>query len=317
VQGGAGFGEESGLIEPARCSPVAFQRPGCSFFLDDAIMRSDPRYPALGFGLGLRAEHYDALLAGDLDVDWLEILSENFMVPGGRPLDFLSRFRERYPLVMHGVSLSIGSCDALDVDYLRDLKALADRIEPAWISDHLCWTGVDGINLHDLMPLPYTEEALAHVVDRVVRVQDFLGRRIALENVSSYVTYAASSLTEWDFLAELARRADCLVLLDVNNVHVSATNHGFDPRAFLAGIPVDRVQQFHVAGHEVGETLLIDTHDAPVVDAVWNLYRDAVHRFGAVSTIIERDDHIPPIGDLLVELDRARAIAGDTLGVAA
>jgi uncharacterized protein (UPF0276 family) len=280
-------------------------------------MRSDPRHPSLGFGLGLRVEHYEPLLAGDADVDWLEILSENFMVPGGRPLQFLTRLRERYPLVMHGVSLSIGSCDALNVDYLRDLKSLADRIEPAWISDHLCWTGVDGVNLHDLMPLPYTEEALAHVVDRVVRVQDFLGRRIALENVSSYITYAASSLTEWDFLAELALRADCLVLLDVNNVHVSATNHGFDPRAFLAGIPVERVQQFHVAGHEVGETLLIDTHDAPVVDAVWDLYRDAVRRFGQVSTIIERDDHIPPLGDLLIELDRARSIAAATLGVAA
>jgi uncharacterized protein (UPF0276 family) len=215
------------------------------------------------------------------------------------------------------VSLSIGSCDPLDLNYLRDLKALADRIEPAWISDHLCWTGVDGVNLHDLMPLPYTEEALAHVVERVTRVQDFLGRRIALENVSSYVTYAASNLTEWDFLAELARRADCLILLDVNNVYVSATNHGFDPRAFLAGIPVERVQQFHMAGHETGETLLIDTHDAPVVDPVWALYRDAVARFGPVSTIIERDDHIPAIDELLIELDRARSIASATVGIAA
>ena len=301
------------MLQPGRASAAGLQR----LLPEDATMRSDPRHPALGFGLGLRVEHYDALVAGAAGVDWLEILSENFMVPGGRPLQFLSRFRERYPLVMHGVSLSIGSCDALDVDYLCDLKTLADRIEPAWISDHLCWTGVDGVNLHDLMPLPYTEEALAHVVDRVAHVQDFLGRRIALENVSSYVRYAASSLSEWDFLAELSRRADCLILLDVNNVYVSATNHGFDPRAFLAGIPPERVQQFHVAGHEVGETLLIDTHDAPVVDAVWDLYREAVRRFGQVSTMIERDDRIPPIGDLLVELDRARAIAGGARGIAA
>lgn len=277
----------------------------------------DPRYSSLGYGLGLRVDHYDAILSGDPPIDWLEILSENYMIPGGRPLDFLARFRERYPLVMHGVSLSIGSSDPLDRDYLARLKRLATFVEPAWISDHLCWTGVDGINLHDLMPLPYTEEALDHVVARVREVQDFLGRRILLENVSSYAAFHASQLSESQFVAEVARRADCLILLDINNIHVSSRNHGFDARAYLADIPADRVQQFHLAGHEQQGSLLIDTHDAPIIDPVWQLYADALHRFGPVSTMIERDDHIPPLADLLGELDRARAIAGPILAAAA
>lgn len=277
----------------------------------------DPRYPSLGYGLGLRVDHYDAILSGDPPIDWLEILSENYMIPGGRPLDFLARFRERYPLVMHGVSLSIGSSDPLDRDYLARLKRLATFVEPAWISDHLCWTGVDGTNLHDLMPLPFTEEALDHVVARVREVQDFLGRRILLENVSSYAAFHASQLSESQFVAEVARRADCLILLDINNIHVSSRNHGFDARAYLADIPADRVQQFHLAGHEQQGSLLIDTHDAPIIDPVWQLYADALHRFGPVSTMIERDDQIPPLADLLAELDRARAIAGPILEAAA
>ena len=281
------------------------------------MKNSDPRYPPLGFGLGLRVEYYEALLATAYPVDWFEVLSENYMVEGGRPLQYLERFRERYPLVMHGVSLSIGSSDPLDTGYLGELKKLADRIEPAWISDHLCWTGVDGTNLHDLMPLPYTAEALQHVVERVRRVQDILGRRILLENVSSYVTYAASALTEWDFLAEVARQADCLILLDINNIYVSARNHGFDPHTYLAGVPADRIQQFHLAGHEQGDALIVDTHDAPIVDSVWNLFGEAVRRFGPVSTMIERDDHMPPLEELLAELDQARSIAGDCLSVAA
>lgn len=277
----------------------------------------DPRYPSLGYGLGLRVDHYDAILSGDPPIDWLEILSENYMIPGGRPLDFLARFRERYPLVMHGVSLSIGSSDPLDRDYLTRLRRLATFVEPAWISDHLCWTGVDGTNLHDLMPLPFTEEALDHVVARVREVQDFLGRRILLENVSSYAAFHASQLSESQFVAEVARRADCLILLDINNIHVSSRNHGFDARAYLADIPADRVQQFHLAGHEQQGSLLIDTHDAPIIDPVWQLYADALHRFGPVSTMIERDDQIPPLADLLAELDRARAIAGPILEAAA
>ncbi|GAA0712239.1 DUF692 domain-containing protein [Dokdonella soli] len=277
----------------------------------------DPRYPLLGYGLGLRVQHYEEILSGDPPIDWLEVLSENYMIAGGRPLDYLARFRERYPLVMHGVSLSIGSSDPLDRDYLARLKQLAAFVEPAWISDHLCWTGVDHTNLHDLMPLPYTEEALDHVAARVREVQDFLGRRILLENVSSYIAFNASQLSESQFVAEVARRADCLILLDINNIHVSSRNHGFDARAYLADMPADRVQQFHLAGHTQQGNLVIDTHDAPIIDPVWQLYADALHRFGPISTMIERDDHIPPLADLLAELDHARAIAGPILEAAA
>lgn len=265
--------------------------------------------PYLGFGLGLRVDHYEALLDDPGQVQWLEIVSENYLVPGGRPLRWLQRFRERFPLVLHGVSMSIGGTDPLDAAYLDQLAALANQVEPAWISDHLCWTGVDGVNLHDLMPLPYTEEALVHVVDRVQRVQDKLGRRILLENVSSYIRFAQSQLSEWEFLATVAERADCLILLDINNVFVSAHNHSFSPFDFLDGLPVSRVQQFHLAGHEEGGALLIDTHDAPVVDAVWDLYMAAVRRFGCVSTMIERDDRIPPLAVLQAELEHARGLA--------
>jgi uncharacterized protein (UPF0276 family) len=271
----------------------------------------------LGYGLGLRVEHYEGLLANPGNVEWLEIVSENYMVDGGLPLVWLERFRERFPLVMHGVSLSIGSTDPLDEDYLARLAALAQRVEPAWVSDHLCWTGVQGINLHDLMPLPYTEEALDHVVSRVMRVQDVLKRRILLENVSSYVSFADSQLTEWEFLAAVAERADCLILLDVNNVHVSAKNHGFSSQDYLRGIPASRVQQFHLAGYEQGEQLIIDTHDAPVSNAVWDLYIEAVRRFGHVSTMIERDDNFPPLSELMAELNHARALAEPLLQDAA
>jgi uncharacterized protein len=273
--------------------------------------------PYLGYGLGLRVEHYEALLADPGQVEWLEIVSENYMVNGGLPLVWLERFRERFALVMHGVSLSIGSTDPLDENYLSRLHALAQRIEPAWVSDHLCWTGVQGINLHDLMPLPYTEEALDHVVSRVKRVQDTLKRRILLENVSSYVSFADSQLTEWEFLAAVAERADCLILLDINNVHVSAMNHGFCALDYLRGIPVARVQQFHLAGYEQGEQLIVDTHDAPVSHAVWQLYTEAVRRFGRVSTMIERDDNFPPLTELKAELEHARSLAEPLLQAAA
>jgi uncharacterized protein (UPF0276 family) len=277
---------------------------------------SDPRFSALGYGLGLRADHYEALLDAH-DVDWLEAISENYLVPGGKPLDWLRRMRERYPVVLHGVSLSIGSQDALDRDYLSALKRLADAIEPAWMSDHLCWTGAHGRNLHDLLPLPYTEESVAHVSARVREVQDFLGRRILLENVSSYVEFRASTMPEWEFLAAIAERADCLILLDVNNIHVSSRNHGFDAHEYLAGIPSRRVQQFHLAGHTFQNNLVIDTHDQPVPDPVWDLYAEAVRRFGPVSTMIERDDNIPPLADLVAELDHARAIAEPIVRAAA
>jgi uncharacterized protein len=266
-------------------------------------------HDTLGFGLGLRPAHYEELLRTQPRVDWLEALTENYLVPGGKPLYYLDRLCRDYPMVMHGVSLSIGSTDPLNLDYLGQLKNLAARVEPLWISDHLCWTGVGGRNLHDLMPLPYTEEAVSHVAARVARVQDFLGQRILLENVSSYVTYRASDMQEWEFLAEIARRADCLVLLDVNNIYVSSYNHGFDPLAYLRGIPCERVRQIHLAGHENYGNYIIDTHDAAIVHPVWELYAEAVKRFGPVATMIERDDRIPPLAELVAELEQARRVA--------
>ena len=267
----------------------------------------------LGFGLGLRPKHYAAILASRPRVDWFEALTENYMVPGGAPLRWLDRIRERYPVVLHGVSLSIGGADPLDRGYLRQLKALAARVEPEWISDHLCWTGVDGRNLHDLLPLPYTDEALRHVARRVRAVQDALGRRILLENVSSYVAYRGSRMTEWQFLSALAREADCDLLLDVNNIYVSAFNHGFDPLDFLDGVPAARVRQIHLAGHEHAGDLIIDTHDAKVIDPVWRLYAEAVRRFGPVPAMIERDARIPPLAALVRELDRAREVCARAL----
>ena len=264
--------------------------------------------PALGYGLGLRTVHYDEIFAGNPQVDWFEAVSENYLAPGGKPLKMLERIRENYPVVLHGVSMSIGSTDKLDTTYLKQLKALAQRIEPAWVSDHLCWTGVGQQNLHDLMPLPYTAEAVRHVANRVAQVQDFLGRQILLENVSSYLTYRSSEMDEWQFIAAIAEEADCQILLDINNIYVSAFNHGFDPHTYLERIPVKRVQQFHLAGHDNCGDYIVDTHDAPVIDAVWDLYATAVRRFGPVATMIERDDNIPPLAELVGELDHARAV---------
>ena len=276
-------------------------------------MHSPLTLPSQGFGLGLRTVHYEEIVATRPPVDWFEILTENYLVAGGKPLHWLDRIRADYPVAMHGVSLSIGSTDPLDMDYLRAVKILAERVSPLWISDHLCWTGIAGRNLHDLLPIPYTEGALRHLVPRIEAAQEFLGCRIVLENVSSYVSYKESELTEWEFLAELARRADCLILLDVNNIYVSAYNHGFDADEFLAGIPIERVQQIHLAGHSNCGDFIIDTHDAPVIDPVWELYARAIQRFGPVSSMIERDDHIPPLSELLSELDQARAVANRAL----
>ncbi len=267
----------------------------------------------LGFGLGLRTNHFHDILSARPALDWLEVISENFMVDGGKPRYYLHRIREHYPMVMHGVSLSIGSTDPLDWDYLRRLKRLANELQPEWISDHLCWTGIEGINSHDLLPLPYTEEAIAHVVARIGQVQDFLGRRLLLENVSSYLAYQESAMSEWTFYREVVERADCLMLLDLNNIYVSARNHGFAAEDYLQAMPVERVRQFHLAGHSDYGSYLIDTHDHPVADPVWQLYRQALQRFGAISTMIERDDHIPPLAELLAELDLARRIARDSL----
>jgi uncharacterized protein len=271
----------------------------------------DGKPPYLGFGLGLRPQHYEEILSGNPDIDWFEVISENYMIPGGQPLRILDQIRERYPVVMHGVSLSIASTAPLDMDYLGALKTLSERVEPKWISDHLCWTGVHGVNLHDLLPVPYTQEALDHVVERVSRVQEVLGRRLTLENVSSYVTFGDSEMSEWEFVSEVATRADCWLLFDVNNVYVSAFNHGFSTDDFLHGVPRDRIVQFHVAGHSHEESHIIDTHDHPVCDEVWDFYRETVAHFGPVSTMIERDDNIPPLAEVVAELDIARQIARD------
>ena len=262
--------------------------------------------PWLGFGLGLRTEHFSAVLEQPPDVDWFEITSENFMVAGGKPRHYLDAIRQRYPLVMHGVSLSIGGTDPFDRDYLHSLRQLMLDIEPAWVSDHLCWTGVDHVNSHDLLPLPYSDEAVAHVVGRIGQVQDHLGREILLENLSTYVQFSASSMTEWEFLTEVSRRSGCRLLLDVNNVAVSARNQGFDPETFLAGLPADRIWQIHLAGHSDYGHYAIDTHDHDVPPQVWALYESAIRRFGAISTMIERDDHLPPLPELVAELDHAR-----------
>ncbi len=263
--------------------------------------------------MGLRREHFDRVLAGPTQVDWFEVISENFMINGGRPRYVLEQVRRDYPVVLHGVSLSIGSTDPLDSDYLDRLGALAAWIQPAWVSDHLCWTGVGGHNAHDLLPLPYTEEALDHVVTRVAAVQDRLGRQIALENASTYLNFAGSTLTEWEFLAQLAVRADCGILLDVNNVYVSATNHGFDPKQYLEALPADRIWQIHLAGHTDCGTHLLDTHSRLVCDEVWQLYRFATARFGAVSSLVEWDEDIPDWATLEGECLRARALQRSSL----
>jgi uncharacterized protein (UPF0276 family) len=265
--------------------------------------------PNIGFGLGLRTEHYQEILDSRPNVDWFEIISENYMIPGGKPLYYLDKIRADYPMVMHGVSLSIGSASPLDKDYLIALKQLSERIEPAWISDHLCWTGVHGMNLHDLLPLSYTEETIQHVVDRISQVQDFLGRPILIENVSSYVSFKSSEMTEWEFINQIAKRSGCLLLLDVNNIYVSSINHSFDAFEFMNAIDTSRVQQIHLAGHEDHGDYIIDTHDAPIVNGVWDLYSHAIRQFGPVSTMIERDDHIPPIAELIAELDHARKLS--------
>ena len=274
--------------------------------------RRPPEAPCLGVGVGLRTVHYAEALergrAGRLGVDWFELLSENYMVPGGRPLRIVDEIRELTSVALHGVSLNIGSTDPLNEDYLDELERLARRSRPSWISDHLCWTGVSGTNLHDLLPLPYVDEVIDHVAERVRRVQDRLGRRIALENVSSYMSFAWDSMSEWDFLTAIAEEADCGILLDVNNVFVSAHNHGFDAMKYIDSIPAERVFQIHLAGHSTSGGMLIDTHDHPVTDAVWRLYERAIERIGPVSTLIEWDDQIPSYARLVEEADKARAI---------
>ncbi len=265
--------------------------------------------PNLGVGVGLRTTHYQHILASRPTVAWFEIISENFMQTAGRPLHVLDTLAEHYPLVMHGVSLSIGSSDPIDRAYLRELVALRDRIVSPWVSDHLCWTGVAGRNNHDLLPLPYTEEALAHVARRVRQVQDALGAPLILENPSTYVEFAGSTLSEWDFLAALCAETGCGLLLDVNNVYVSARNHGFATADYLAGLPWDRVVQIHVAGHTDNGTHVIDTHIGPVIDPVWQLFAAAYRRSGGASVLLEWDAEIPEFPVVHQEAQRAHAFA--------
>jgi uncharacterized protein len=271
-----------------------------------------------GFGLGMRTPHYPAYLAGEAPVDFVEVISENFMGDGGRPLYTIDQIREIYPVAMHGVSMSVGSADGLNPEYLTKLKKLAQRVQPLWVSDHLCWTGIDGFNSHDLLPLPYTDEALVIAATNINHAQDFLERPVLIENPSSYLTFADDAMTEWEFLSELTVRTGCYLLLDINNIYVSGTNHGFDPKVYLDAIPADRVRQIHLAGHSAGrDGLLIDTHDQPVPDPVWALYAQVIDRFGDVAVMIERDDDIPPLEDLLAELEMARALARQKESVAA
>jgi Uncharacterized protein conserved in bacteria len=265
--------------------------------------------PFDGFGLGLRPPHYQDFLTSSVQVDFVEVISENFMVDGGRPRHILDQIRERHPVALHGVSMSVGSADGLDRAYLMRLKALVDHLDPLFVSDHLCWTRIEGFNAHDLLPLPYTEEALDLVCANIMEAQNVLGRQMLIENPSTYLQFAADSMSEWQFLDAMCARTGCSLLLDVNNIYVSAVNHGFDPIAYLDGVPANRVRQIHLAGHSQGRDCLIDTHDQPVPPPVWALYAEACRRVGPVATMIERDDDIPPLADLLTELDMARAIA--------
>ena len=261
-----------------------------------------------GYGLGLRREHYRDFLEGDVPVDFVEVISENFMVDGGQPRHILRQVRARHPVALHGVSMSIGSADGLDRGYLRRLRGLVDEIDPLFVSDHLSWSRIGAFNSHDLLPLPYTEEALAIVCSNIAMAQDALGRSMLLENPSSYIAFPGQSMTEWEFLDEMSRRTGCGLLLDINNVYVSSRNHGLDAHEYLRGIPAERVRQIHLAGHTQGPELLIDTHDQAVCDDVWSLYAEATSLLGPVATMIERDDAIPPLADLLEELDIARSL---------
>ena len=265
------------------------------------------------FGRGLRTQHYNDFLDQPQPVDWLEVISDNYMVDGGKPLAILDRIRADYPIAMHGVSMSIGAIDGLDKNYLSKLKTLEQRIQPMWVSDHLCWTGAHGRNIHDLLPLPFTREALLVIKRNVEQAQEVLQRPLVLENVSSYLEFKSSEMTEWEFLSEVCHSTGCKLLLDINNIYVSAFNHGFSPSSYIEGVPAESVIQFHLAGHQDNGDHLIDTHDHPVCDGVWDIYRQALMHFGYVPTMIERDDKIPPLPELLAELDIARAIAQDTL----
>lgn len=264
-------------------------------------------FPDLGFGIGLRTVHYPDILPTFPQMDWFEIISENYMDTKGRPIYILDQIAERYPIVMHGVSMSIGSTDPLDMEYLKKLKELANRIKAVWVSDHLCWTGVLGKNMHDLLPMVYNEESLKYTISRVRQVSEALERPLILENPSAYIEFTNSDITEWDFLATLAKEADCGILLDVNNVYVSSFNHGFDPKEYIDAIPSERVVQYHLAGHTNNGTHIIDTHSDYVIDPVWQLYERSCSRTGGRSTLVEWDDDIPAFEVVHAEVLKAKA----------
>lgn len=284
--------------------PPPFERASDHPFPRTPIVTSE--IPAFsGFGLGLRTDHYADFIDRDVPVDFVEVISENFMIDGGRPLRILEQVRTKHPVALHGVSMSIGSAHGIDDSYLSRLKLLANRIEPLWLSDHLCWTRSSAHNSHDLLPLPLTHEALNVVCNNIDHVQEKLGRAMLFENPSSYLTFPEDEMTEWDFLTEMVGRTGCFLLLDINNIYVSAHNHGFSADQYLAGIPLEKVRQIHLAGHTPGP-IIIDTHDRPVAEGVWDLYRSACRKLGPVATMIERDGNIPPLPELLDELDLAR-----------
>jgi uncharacterized protein (UPF0276 family) len=264
------------------------------------------KFSSLGPGVGLRRQHYSYVLENWPAMDWFEVITENFMVEGGRPLEVLEQIRSRYPIVLHGVSMSVGSAEGSNTDYLRALAKLARRFEPAWISDHLCWTRTGRHNLHDLIPLPYNEEAIRIAARRIREAQELLGQQILIENISSYLTYTHSVLKEWEFVAAVAEEADCGILLDINNVFVNAFNHRFSAKQYIDGMPIERVAQFHLAGHRDCGTHLLDTHDQQIRAEVWQLYEHALRRFGALPTLIEWDDRIPTFAELQTEVSAAR-----------
>ncbi len=262
----------------------------------------------LGCGIGLRREHYQLVLDERPAIPWFEVVTENFMIPGGRPRHVLESVRADYPIGLHGVSLSIGSAEPLDPVYMRRLVELVERIEPVFVSDHLCWTSLGGHNSHDLLPLPFTDEAARNAAAKIRQVQDRLGRRILVENVSTYLRFRRAAMTEWEFLTTVTEQADCDILLDINNIYVNSRNHGFDPDHYLAGVPAGRVAQFHLAGHADHGDVVIDSHDHPVSDPVWSLFRAAVRRFGPVPALIERDARIPDFGVLQGEARQAQCL---------
>jgi uncharacterized protein (UPF0276 family) len=267
----------------------------------------------LGHGIGLRPTHYSNWLAEKPRVDWVEVISENHLSRGGRPNAVLEKVRAEVPVVLHGVSLAIGSVAPLDENHLRGLRDLAQRIQPAYISDHLCWGRHGGRYVHELLPLPYNDEALQLVIERTRKVQDVLQRQILLENVSSYVAYRESTMSEWEFISRVAEGADCGILLDVNNIYVSARNHGFEPLDYLNGVPPERVGQFHLAGHTDKGRYLLDTHSTEVPDPVWALYREAVKRFGRVPALVEWDEHVPPLDQVIAQSAQARAVESEAV----